>query len=485
MLLNWYIKVYKVRSLRNVPGPKPFPFIGNANLLGDTPSDYLKGLMKLQETYGNFYKIWIGPTLRLVINKPEYLESLLASTIHLSKSDGYDLFKPWLGDGLLVSSGMKWKTRRKMITPTFHFKVLEDFMQIFNYQINIMLDKVEEKVKKCPNETLDVFNYLNLMSLDTICETAFGTCIGAQNQENQEYVKAVGTFLKIFVYRFYSGFMGHPLFFRFSKYYKTYQQTLKILHEFCEEVIRKRKEEFAKKGKELKVNEDGIKIRSALLDMLLEARENGYSLSDRDIEDEVNTFMFEGHDTSATAMCFTFYALAQNPSVQDKVYQELCETIGMDPKVELTLSNINDLKYLDIVVKEAMRIYQPVPLIERNIDEDWVLDGIKVPKGTTVTIFLYGMNRDPKVFPEPEKFDPDRFLPEKQAARHNYSYIPFSAGSRNCIGQRYALYSLKACVAKFLLKYRLIEDPDFQIQVGTCSVLKSMNGYKMKVALRN
>lgn len=279
--------------------------------------------------------------------------------------------------------------------------------------------------------------------------------------------------------------MGHPFFFRFSEPYKIYHETLDTLHVFCEEVIKKRKDEFAKKGKMTGEREDGVKIRSALLDMLLEANQNGGNLSDEDIRDEVNTFMFEGHDTSATATCFTLYAIAQNPQIQDKVYDELCEILGKDPKTEVTMSHINDLKYMDIVVKEALRMYQPVPLVERNIDEDWVIDGITVPKNTTVAIFLYGMSHDPAVFPNPEKFDPDRFLPENMNSRHNYAYIPFSAGPRNCIGQRYAMYELKACVAKFLLKFRITEDPDFKMNIGTCSVLKSMNGYKMKVALRS
>lgn len=483
-LVNWYVNVYKNRSLSRIPGPKPVPIFGNTSLLGKTPSDNLKCFLNLQKQYGNFYKLWTGPTLRLVINKPEYLEELLTSTVHLSKSSGYDLFKPWLGDGLLVSTGAKWKLRRKMITPTFHFKVLEDFMQIFNYQINIMLDIVTEKVRQCPGETIDMFSFINLMSLDIICETAFGTPIGAQTKENPKYVAAVKAFLEIFVFRFFSGWMGHPFFFRFSEPYKIYNDTLDTLHMFCDQVIKKRKEEYAKKGKMTGEGEDGVKIRSALLDMLLEANQNGGNLSDEDIRDEVNTFMFEGHDTSATATCFTLYAIAQNPKIQDKVYEELCEVLGKDPKTEITLSQINDLKYMDIVVKEALRVYQPVPLIERNIDQDWVLDGITVPKNTTVAIFLYGMSHDPEVFPEPDKFDPDRFLPENMSSRHNYAYIPFSAGPRNCIGQRYAMYELKACVAKFLLKFRVTEDPNFTMDIGTCSVLKSMNGYKMKIAFR-
>lgn len=122
-LINWYWNVFKNRKLSKIPGPEPIPILGNTNLLGNTPSgefvyisvynqssipnfaDYLQGLLRLQRKYGNFYKLWTGPTLRLVVNKPEYLEDLLTSSINLSKSTGYDLFKPWLGDGLLISRG--------------------------------------------------------------------------------------------------------------------------------------------------------------------------------------------------------------------------------------------------------------------------------------------------------------------------------------------------------------------------------------------
>ncbi|KAL1518132.1 hypothetical protein ABEB36_001803 [Hypothenemus hampei] len=485
-LLHWHLNLYKYRSLKHVPGPKPKFLTGNSDLLGSTPTSYLKGLMNLQNRYGNFYKLWTGPTLRLIVNKPEYLKDLLSSTVNLSKSDGYDLFKPWLGDGLLVTNANKWKARRKIITPTFHFKVLDGFMDVFNHQTNIMLDQIMKMVQRNPpGETVDIFKFINLMSLDSICETAFGTSIGAQHRKNPKYVAAVKAFLEIFVFRFYSGWLGHPLVFPFTKPYKIYHETLRILHEFCDDVIQRRKQEFQKEKTQgtSQLPESGIRVKSALLDMLLQAtNENGEPLTDRQIRDEVNTFMFEGHDTSATAACFALYALAQNPKHQAKMYEELCEVLGTDPKIEITTSQINDLHYSDRVIKEALRIYQPVPLIERKIEEEWIIDeAIKVPKNTTVAIFLYGMSHDPNVFSEPEKFNPDRFLAEQIRERHNFAYVPFSAGPRNCIGQRYAMMSLKVMLAKFLLEFRVEEDRNFAIDLGTCSVLKSMNGYKMKI----
>ncbi|CAG9855800.1 unnamed protein product [Phyllotreta striolata] len=484
-LINWYLALSKYKSLKNVPGPAPLPVIGNANDVGKTTVDLLQSFMQLHLKYGTFYKLWLGPRLHLMVAKPEYLEQLLTSNVHLSKSDGYDLFKPWLGDGLLVSTGLKWKKRRKMITPTFHFKILEEFMKVFNKEFDLMLDILSEDEKNNPRASTEITKYITLAALDTICETAFGTPLNAQRNGNPSYVKAMANFLEIFTLRFFSGWLRHPLIFRFSSLYRSYNKTLKTLHDFTNAIIKDRRAEFTRRTSKTGVSEEGIKARAALLDMLLETTVNGEELSNEDIREEVDTFMFEGHDTSTTAICYVLYALAQNPEVQSKVYQEILEVIGNDRRTEITISKINDLKFLDVVVKEAMRMYPPVPLIERRLEEDWILDGTRIPEGTNISIFLYGMNRDPTVFPDPEKFDPERFLPEKQADRHTYGYIPFSAGPRNCVGQKYAVYQVKTCLIKFMLAFEMMEDEKFKPEIGMCSVLKSRNGIKIKLKPRN
>ncbi|KAJ8937565.1 hypothetical protein NQ318_000106 [Aromia moschata] len=570
LLINWWLVLRKYSGLRKVPGPIPLPLIGNANEIGKTtvethpdlpplnqgtiskieaqyremghvrkvpskrqavvdddtklnlllaveenpitPARLLHSFLKLQNEYGSLYKLWLGPRLHLMMSKPEYLEHLLNSNIHLAKSDGYDLFRPWLGDGLLVSRaqkrhktiranishqllvgqtisqwlyviGAKWKSRRKMITPTFHFKILEEFMITFNKQFDVLLDILSEKVKENPGESIEICELVNLASLDIICETAFGTSIRAQHKGNVKYVEAVNGFLEIFTLRFFSEWLRNPVLFRFSSLHRKYDEYLKILHSFTNRVIKERKAEFSSGSensgeKSRRVDDDGIKRRAALLDMLLEATFNGEHLSDEDIRAEVDTFMFE-----------TF---------RKKVYDELIDTFGTENRSDITLSQINELKYLDLVVKESLRYYSPVPLIERVLDNDWtigstnekllchivVADGITIPKDTTISIFLYGMNHNPEAFPDPERFDPERFLPEKQTSRNTYAYIPFSAGPRNCIGQKYAVSELKTAVVKILLHFEVTADPDFKPEIGMCSVLKSRNGIKIKFKLR-
>jgi cytochrome P450 family 4 len=481
----WYLTLAKFSSLSKVPGPTPLPIIGNSGEVGTTTVDLLKSFMHLNKKYGSVMKIWLGPRLHLMITKPEVVDFFLNSNVHLSKSNGYDLFKPWLGDGLLVSTGSKWKTRRKMITPTFHFKILEKFLESsFNKQINILLD-VLLKEASTSDKSIEIHSIINLCSLDIICETAFGTELNAQAKCNPKYVEAVTGFLEIFTLRFFSGWLRNPLIFRFSDKYKRYVEYLDILHDFTTTIIKKRKEEFKLLKDNPKMNEEGIKRRAALLDMLLEVSDNGKNLTDEDIREEVDTFMFEGHDTTTTSICFVLYAIAQNPEVQQKVYEELIAVLGPDYKKEIKYGDIQELKYLDIVIKEAHRLYPPVPLIERSLEEDCIIDGIKIPKDTNISIFLYGMNYSSEVYPDPHIFDPERFLPEKQAKRHNFAYVPFSAGPRNCIGQKFALLELKATIAKLLRCFEISPNPNIPPQIGMCSVLKSRNGIHMKLKRRD
>ncbi|KAJ8955791.1 hypothetical protein NQ314_006840 [Rhamnusium bicolor] len=133
-----------------------------------------------------------------------------------------------------------------------------------------------------------------------------------------------------------------------------------------------------------------------------------------------------------------------------------------------------------ILIRILITIYHQQPCI--NI---FILDGMTIPKGMNILIFIYGLHHLPELFPEPEKFDPERFLPENQLTRHIYSYLPFSAGPRNCIGQKYAILEVKTCIIKWLLQFELTADPDFEPESGLWAVLRSRNGIKMYLRNRN
>lgn len=167
-----------------------------------------------------------------------------------------------------------------------------------------------------------------------------------------------------------------------------------------------------------------------MLDTLLVAESKG-EIDAEGIREEVDTFMFEGHDTTAAGLVFIFFLMGQHKDVQQRVYEEIKGIVDEADGEPLGTSHFNDMVYADRVIKECMRLYPPVPFISRDLTEDIVISsGHRIPKGVECHLHIWDLHRDPEQFPEPEKFDPDRFLPEECVKRHPYAYLPFSAGPR-------------------------------------------------------
>lgn len=170
-------------------------------------------------------------------------------------------------------------------------------------------------------------------------------------------------------------------------------------------------------------------------------------------------------------MNFTCFMIASHPEVQRKLHEEIDRVFGQDDDRPCTMEDINELDYLECVIKETLRLFPSVPFIAREVQEDFVLstyapnislrllrssvDNQKILKGSTAVVFIYYLHRNAKYFPNPEKFDPDRFLPENSVDRPAYAYVPFSAGSRNCIGQRFALLEEKIVLSSILRRFKL------------------------------
>lgn len=205
-------------------------------------------------------------------------------------------------------------------------------------------------------------------------------------------------------------------------------------------------------------------LPKAFLDLLLEkvnlgadgpAQQQQQKLSDEEIREEVDTFMFEGHDTTAMALSWTLFLLGHHPRVQERIWREVdelfeSELIGgsahkkdnLDDEL-LELEHLKKLKYLDCVIKEALRLCPSVPFIGRQTTSELKLGAHTIPPGSVIFVLIYQLHRNPRVFPNPEQFDPDRFLPENLLGRHPFAYVPFSAGPRNCIGQKFAMAEMK------------------------------------------
>ncbi|CAG7732155.1 unnamed protein product [Allacma fusca] len=205
------------------------------------------------------------------------------------------------------------------------------------------------------------------------------------------------------------------------------------------------------------------KRRVAFLDLLITAQmeqtneEPGMALTNLDIREETDTFMFEGHDTTAASANWTTFLLGCNPECQAKVYEELLEIFGEDVERPITSEDLTKMKYLDCCIKESLRLYPSVPVLARDIKSDVLLDdGVVIPSGTNAFIMPYMIHRDPEVFPEPEVFLPDRFFPENSVGRSPFAYVPFSAGPRNCIGQKFAVMEEKVLLANLFRNFKVV-----------------------------
>ncbi|KAB0798366.1 hypothetical protein PPYR_09359 [Photinus pyralis] len=484
LTLWFYYYFHSERYLKNVPGPSALPIIGNIHQVGAT-EDALQTMVQFQKKYGRIFKMrTMFDVPSIVTSDPKLIEEILKSYQLLHKGVAYDFMHSWLGTGLLTSADEKWKKHRRMLTPAFHFKILEGFIDSFNQMGEILLKNLEREVGK---PSFNVYPYIALYTLDVICSSSMGTNINAQEDSNSEYVHNVNEICRIISERSLSLLKSIPFLYTFTSDYKAERQVLEKLHQFTDSVIANRKKELLESNTD-QDDEDsdfGIKKRLSFLDAMLKFKEDGKGISDEEIREEVDTFMFEGYDTTSSGITSILYCLSIYPEVQESVVEEL-NSILDSKSSEVNYQQLQEMKYLEVVIKECIRLYPPVPLIARRFGQDTEIDGYLFPKGADFNVFVYGIHRDPSLYPDPEKFDPERFSLENLCKRPPYAYIPFSAGPRNCIGQKYAMLEIKAVVSKILMKFELLPAiPEHTLQLTGFIVLKSKNGIRLRLKDRS
>uniref|UniRef100_H2YYR9 Uncharacterized protein n=1 Tax=Ciona savignyi TaxID=51511 RepID=H2YYR9_CIOSA len=382
----------------------------------------------------------------IVVCHPAAAEVILRSSKHMEKSYLYEFLKPWLGTGLLTSGGEKWKQRRRLITPSFHFNILQDFLEVMNEQSATMIRTLEGK--RTAGSAINVGKAITMCALDIICETAMGQTVNAQENDDSDYVKSLYSVLSQSALICKWLVSIPPLFGRRSV------------------TLTNGSDKLNKNQRDLFQNPK----RLAFLDVLLHAEtEDGKTLSLNDIQEEVDTFMFEGHDTTAAAMTWAIYALGRHPEIQQKVHEELDSVFGA-----ITNAQLQKLSYLERVIKESLRMFPSVPMFARVLSEDCKLGGYSVPKGTQAIIFGYTIHHHPGIWEDEERFEPDRFLAENCVGRHPYAYIPFSAGPRNCIGQKFAMMEEKVVLCHLLRRYSVIShDKEEDLLINADLILRS------------
>ncbi|KAG5667087.1 hypothetical protein PVAND_015086 [Polypedilum vanderplanki] len=400
-----------------LPGPYRWPFVGNAALF-----------------------IWKSP--------PEMIN--IITEIHRQFPR---IIASCLQTGLLTATGKKWFQRRKVITPAFHFKILDQFVEIFDKQSAVFV----ENLAKSKGQPLDVFQPITLCALDIICETAMGVQIQAQINSDSVYVQAVKRVNAFFCLhkgnpriknnffhicrisgllskRIFTFYLRNDFIFNLTPLKRRQDKLLKILHGFTDEVIVSRRAELMNdKKQDSSSNHDqddiGVKKKMAFLDILLQSTIEGKPLTNMDIREK-------------------WILLCLRAMTQLAAYEEVRHVIGDDLDTPVTIKLLNDLNYLEMVIKETLRLYPSVPMYGRKMQENIDMNGFIIPKGSNIGISPIFMARDPTLWENPFEFIPERFESDNQY--HPYLNVPFSAGPRNCIGQKFAMLEMKSTITHML-----------------------------------
>ncbi|KAL5013902.1 hypothetical protein ScPMuIL_008172 [Solemya velum] len=400
-------------------------------------------LMDLCYQYPRMYRFWVGffhPAIRL--QHPDTLRDLMKMTDTrkpTSFGSVYRLGSRWLGDAA-----------------------------------EVLLEKVMESTKT--GDSFELFSVLGPCSLDIILQCAFSYKSNCQ-VNSHPYMAAVDEICRLWMKRLMKPHLYLDFIYNLSNDGRKFNKNCDYVHQVADEVINKRKAALAKGGSP--TNETNRRYLD-FLDILLTARDDdGHGLTALEIRYEVDTFLFAGHDTTTSSMCWALYSLAQHPDIQERVYREIDVIITGRETDDIEWSDLSKLEYLTMCIKESMRLHCPVPVIQRETTKDMVVDGWTLPAGSCVDIVIYTLHHNPAVWEDPFEFRPERFSASSINLIDPFAYIPFSAGPRNCIGQNFAMNEQKVLLARLLHRYRLELVQGHEVTKTMGVVMRAQNGVRV------
>ena len=450
------------------PGPIPLSFFGHG--IVDFGEEDLKKLESYVEKYPRMHRIIYGPIIRILIASPELI-SQIYTQVPAKDRLFMDTVIPLLGNGLIMSSGDIWKRNRRLLTPLFHFKCLEGFSSVFNKAGDHFV-VVLKAFTDC------TFEFNRLARLATFESTMNSICSKDCDLQNNLHLYPIESkflvSLDLFAQQLLSRFKNY-LYFVDRIYYssqsgKQYLDNCKEIRNLMMTYLHERRQEQT----------DFHREHNDLLDLIMKSRcEDGTGLSDEEMIDELTNFFVAGFDTTTCGISFLMYCLCRYPEWQEKCREEIMRVLGDCQFV--TLRELPQFSLLTMCLKESLRLYSPATLVQRVVDKPVNLDGYILPKGTGIDIGIQSVHLNPTVWKDPFKFDPYRFEKENMETKHPYSFIPFSAGPRNCVGQQFALTEMKILIIKLLKSYKFSLSPGYRMIRETSTVLTQKGGLTLTI----
>ncbi|CAM5162800.1 unnamed protein product [Natator depressus] len=459
-----------LKAFASFPGPPSHWLYGHNSQISQ--GGELKKLLSWAKKYPYAYPRWTGGFMAtLVVNHPDYAKTVFGHGDPKGLAT-YKFLIPWIGKGLLILHGPQWFQHRRLLTPGFHYDVLKPYVSLMAESTKVMLDKWERLITV--DKSVELFEHVSLMTLDSIMKCAFSCHSNCQTDSDSDYyVKAVYDLTYLVFHRIRFLPFHNDFIYRISPQGRRFQEACRLAHQHTDKVIKER-ETFLQDQQELEKIQK--KKHLDFLDILLCAKdENGAGLSDEDLRAEVDTFMFEGHDTTASGISWLLYCMALHPEHQQRCREEIKEIL--EDRETVQWDDLGKMTYSTMCIKESLRLYPPVPGVSRLLSKPITFhDGRTLPEGCLAAVNIYSLHRNPAVWQDPEVYDPMRFSPENLSKMHSHAFVPFAAGARNCIGKQFAMNELKVALALTLLRFELSPDPAKPPKEIPQVILKSSNG---------
>ena len=325
-------------------------------------------------------------------------------------------------------------------------------------------------------KSIDVYKPVGHCALDIILRCAFSTNKNIQGKGDNAYVRNVNALSIAAINRSLNPLLYPDFLFNLTPGGRQFRKNCAYSHEVANEVIEKRRRELKASDTIQEITSKGHRYVDFLDILLLAKDEDGNGLSAKEILDEVETFMFEGHDTTASGISWLLYNLARHPEIQSKARAEVDALLDERENDRLLWTDMNQLPYLTRCIKESLRLHSTIMYIGRELKNSLQMDDKVIPAGTLVIINIWNLHHNSAVWPDPMTYDPDRFLPEKMAAMDSHAFMPFSAGPRNCIGQNFAMNEMKTTAARILRRFEMSVDTSKPVKLKPDLVLRADSG---------
>lgn len=439
------------------PGPKRMPFVGQVMKFRRDP---LNLLLDSAREYGDVVHLRFGPQDIYLLNHPDYIRDVLVTNSrNFEKSRGLQVAKKFLGEGLLTSEGDFHRRQRRLVQPAFH-------RQRINAYATVMVDYAERTRNRWrPGDTWDIWQEMMRLTLAIVGKTLFDADVEA---EASEIGTALTSVMQLFdrITNPFGGLLDKLPLPSNTRWLKAKERLDSTIHRIIDEH-----------------RATGVD-RGDLLSMLMAAQDeegDGGSMTDAQLRDEAMTLFVAGHETTANALTWTWYLLSQHRDAEAKLHEEIDSVLaGKLP----TADDVPNLRYTEMVFAESMRLYPPAWTMGRRVLSDYQVGQYVLPAGSIVLMSPWVTHHDGRYFPEPFKFDPERWTQEARESRPKFSYFPFGGGPRVCIGEQFAWMEGVLLIATIAQQWKMRLAPDQLVEPKAMITLRPANGMRMKLTRR-